>query len=105
MTNTNTFILTIYTEAALENALLDEFRDLRVPGYTITNARGKGSRGSRSGTWGADANIRVEVICGRNLAEELAERLQERYYDNYAMVLTISEVEVMRPSKFRRPQQ
>ena len=104
MNNTETFLLTIYTESALESQLLEEFDEFRVPGYTITNARGKGTRGSRSAAWEADSNIRVEVICGRKLAEELAERLQERYYDNYAMVLTISEVEVMRPTKFRRPQ-
>jgi len=99
---TETSILTIYTEAALETRLTDDFESFNVPGYTITNARGKGSRGARTAAWQADSNIRIEIICEDSLANELAEYLRAHYYDNFAMVVSISEVKVMRPEKFER---
>ena len=57
--------------------------------------------------WGAsgascdrDANIRVEVICSDRLTHELAQYLQDIYYPNYAMLIFISDIEVLRPQKF-----
>ena len=43
-------LLTIVTEALLERELLAEFEALGVRGYTITDARGKGGRGTRTRT-------------------------------------------------------
>jgi hypothetical protein len=100
MNNNNTKLLTIVTEAALESRLINDIEQLGALGYTITNARGKGSRGLRSGSWEASANIRIEVICGPDLAKQIANHLQKKYYDNYAMVTFTSDVEVLRPNKF-----
>lgn len=69
-------------------------------GYTVSDARGRGSRGVRDAAWEEAANIRVEVICPRALAEDLLRHLQERYYANYAMVAFLAEIEVLRPEKF-----
>ena len=63
-------------------------------------ARGRGSRGVRSAEWDTESNIRLEIICNRELAERIAEHLQVRYYDNFAMVCYLAEVEVLRPEKF-----
>ena len=102
MTSTETSLLTIYTEAALETRLIEELEHFGVPGYTITNARGKGSRGARTAAWQADSNIRIEVICEEDLAVELADHLQQHYYENFAMVISISQIRVFRPGKFKR---
>ena len=40
--------LTIVTEASLESALLRDFERLGAHGYTVTDARGTGSRGVRN---------------------------------------------------------
>jgi nitrogen regulatory protein PII len=94
-------LLTVITEAALETHLTRDLDDLGAPGYTITNARGRGQRGVRKAGWEADSNIRVEVICDDDTAQKIARHLRERYYENYAMILTLSDVEVMRPEKFK----
>jgi nitrogen regulatory protein PII len=94
-------LLTVVTEAALESQLTRDLERHGARGYTITNARGKGQRGVREAGWEADSNIRIEVVCDEATARRLAEHLQERYYDNYAMILLLSDVEVMRPEKFR----
>ncbi len=93
-------LLTVITERALESRLTRDLDRLGAGGYTITNARGKGHRGVRDAGWEADSNIRVEVVCDEPTARRLARHLQDRYYDDYAMILLLSDVEVMRPEKF-----
>jgi hypothetical protein len=93
-------LLTIVTEAALETTLIREIDRLGAHGYTVTDARGKGDHGVRDAGWQASANIRVEVVCDAETAEALAAHLRDHYYQDYAMILFIAEVEVLRPTKF-----
>jgi nitrogen regulatory protein PII len=93
-------LLTVVTEAVLERELVAELEALGVRGYTITEARGKGSRGRRQSDWAQEGNIRIEVVCENSLAERVAARLRERFYDHYAMILFLQDVSVLRPDKF-----
>lgn len=93
-------LLTIITEAVLEATLVRDIERHNAHGYTITDARGKGSRGVRGAGWEATSNIRVEVICDAGTATGLAAHLREHYYQDYAMVLFLADVEVLRPAKF-----
>ena len=93
-------LLTIVTEASLEHELVREIERLGAHGYTVTDARGRGSRGIRNAGWNLSANIRIEVVCAADTAHAIAAALKERYYDNYAMILFIGDVEVLRPEKF-----
>jgi len=93
-------LLTIVTEAALEGRLVQELERLGAHGWTITDARGRGSRGVRNSAWDASANVRIEVVCEPATAETIADHLRERYAPNYAMILFLSDVLVLRPEKF-----
>lgn len=93
-------LLTIVTEAAIEETLLRELETLGARGYTITDARGKGHRGRRDASWGPNANIRIEVLCDDSTAIAISSALRERYYDNYSMILYLGDVDVLRPEKF-----
>lgn len=93
-------LLTVVTEAALENSLIRDLDRLGAHGYTIVDARGKGSRGVRNASWDASGNIRIEVVCDEQTAHTIAAHLQAHYYDDYAMVLFMSDIEVLRPEKF-----
>ena len=92
--------LTIVTEEALEDTLVRDIEILGARGYTITDARGKGGRGKRDATWAPYANIRLEVLCDAKTADTLCTALRDRYYDNYSMVMYVSDVDVLRPEKF-----
>ncbi|WP_404382963.1 P-II family nitrogen regulator [Caenispirillum salinarum] len=92
--------VTIITEAAIEGRLLDDVEKLGAHGYTISEARGKGGRGVRSGSWGPSANIRVEIICDDATADKIMRHLWDHYYNDYAMILFAHDVEVLRPEKF-----
>ena len=93
-------LLTIITEAALESVLVKDLERLGARGYTITDARGMGSRGTRDAAWGDSSNIRVEVVCDEPNAEAIAAHLHSSYFANYAMILFVSDVAVLRPLKF-----
>lgn len=93
-------LLTVITEAAIEESLLRDLERLGVRGYTVSDARGRGGRGVRDATWGEVSNIRLEVICQRALAESALNHIQIHYYANYAMVAFLQDVEILRPRKF-----
>ena len=93
-------LLTVITEAALEGILVRDIERLDAHGYTITDARGKGSRGVRNAGWEASGNIRIEVVCDAETAGAIAAYFREHYYDNYAMILFVSDIDVLRPEKF-----
>jgi len=100
MTNLIRKMLTIITELSLESTLIRELEKCGATGYTITNARGKGSKGKRAAEWDASSNIRVEVICSIEVAEAINQMLQDKYYENFAMISFTSDVSVLRPKKF-----
>ena len=93
-------LLTIITESLLEARLCGTLDELGAHGYTVVDARGWGSRGIRDAGWASSGNIRVEVVCDDDLADRIARRLREEYYDDYAMILYIGDVRVLRADKF-----
>ncbi len=93
-------LVTIVTESVLEQEVCATLENAGAVGYTITNARGKGSRGVRDAGWSTSSNIRVEVVCSDDVAERIASELREKYYNNYAMIIFESDVRVLRPDKF-----
>jgi hypothetical protein len=93
-------LLTIVTESVLEDQICRELKDLGATGYTVTDARGSGSRGIRDAGWSSAGNVRIEVVCEIAVAERISVTLQKRYYDDYAMIIFVSDVAVLRPDKF-----
>jgi nitrogen regulatory protein PII len=93
-------LVTIVTEAAVESRLLRDLEMLGAKGYTITDARGKGSRGIREAGWDTSTNIRIEIVCNAATASAISRYLREHYYANYGMILYTADVEVMRGEKF-----
>lgn len=100
MTTDSRKLLTIITEAALEDDIIRDIEQLGARGYTITEARGKGSRGVRDAIWDEARNIRVEVVCDDAVADHIVGHLRQHYSDNFAMILFLSDVTVLRPEKF-----
>jgi nitrogen regulatory protein PII len=101
MHSNNRILVTIITESSLETPLSRELEALGVQGYTINDARGRGSNGFRNADWDADSNIRIEVICSEPMSQIIIDILQHRYYPNFAMVMYSHEVFVLRPNKFK----
>jgi len=96
----NEKLLTIITESDIEEHLLADLDKLGAKGYTLTSVRGKGEKGLRNAIWSANSNIKVEVICCPKTCEEIVEFVKEHYLKNYAIILFVSDVDVLRPKKF-----
>jgi hypothetical protein len=93
-------ILTIITEAVLEQILVKEIEEHGAHGYTITDARGKGHQGLRNAGWDYNSNIRIEIVCTSEVSENISTFLRENYYDDYAMITFSYDATVQRSNKF-----
>ncbi len=94
MNTPNRLLLTIVCEAVLEPFLERELPPLGVTGYTITDARGLGTHGRRSGVWRKEGNIRVDILCDPTLADRVVEHLRREYERDYGLLIFSSPVEV-----------
>ncbi len=93
-------LLTIITESEIEEHLLQDVDRLGAKGYTISSVKGKGEKGVRNAVWSANSNVKIEIVCDNNICEKIIEFLKENYLKNYAMILFVSDVDVLRPKKF-----
>lgn len=93
-------LLTIIAEAQIEDVLTEQIKKLGAHGFTVVEARGEGSRGVRAGEWDQSRSIRIEVICEPQIAEAISGYLIKNYSADYALVLYLSDVEVIRGEKF-----
>ncbi len=87
-------LLTILTEAVLEDTIIDEIMALGAKGYTISEARGRGTHGLRSGKWTVSGNIRIEVVGDAALCARIVERLQTQYERDYGLLMFTTQVEL-----------
>ena len=92
-------LVTIVAESLLEKRLVEEVKRLGAKGYTITPARGEGSRGIRSVDWEGQ-NIRRETIVSEEVALRILQRLQEEYFPHYAVIAYVENVWVVRGEKY-----
>ncbi|WP_337845418.1 transcriptional regulator [Thermus sp.] len=92
-------LVTIVAESLLEKRLVEEIRRLGAKGYTITPARGEGSRGLRSADWEGQ-NIHLETIVSEEVALKILKKLQEDYFPHYAVIAYVENVEVVRGDKY-----
>lgn len=92
-------LITIIAEAFLEEKLVREVKKLGASGYTLSPARGEGSRGVRASEW-EGGNVRLEVVASPQVAERILERLAEVYFPSYAVIAFTQTVEVVRGEKY-----
>lgn len=99
MKTTNLLLLTIIAEDELESRLIADLKKLGVRGYTICAVRGEGVHGLRASQWEGE-NIKIEVIVDNNLADAIGEHVAKAYFPNYATILYLLPVQVLREEKF-----
>lgn len=93
--NTQAFVLlTIVTEAVLESFIAEDVMRLGAHGYTVTDARGRGAHGVRSGAWSQGNNIRFEVIGDEAMIQRIIDHLRDNYDQNYGLLMFTGRVEV-----------
>lgn len=97
--------LVIVTEKVLLKKIVKIIHEEGATGYTVVPAGGEGSRNVRSSGQPAVSdtfsNIKFEVLTAdRDMAVRISDRIAEKYYDDYAVIIYLCDVEVLRAHKF-----
>jgi nitrogen regulatory protein P-II 2 len=101
MKTTNLILLTIIAEDNLESRLVEDLQKLGVKGYTISSVRGNGHHGLRTSHWEGE-NIKIEIIVDSTLADAVSELVSKSYFQDYATILYLLPVQVLREQKFTK---
>lgn len=103
MKTTNLILLTIIAEDELESRLVRDLKKLGVRGYTVCRVRGEGMHGLRASQWEGE-NIKIEVIVNNELADAIGEHVAKYYFPDFATILYLLPVQVLREEKFTKPE-
>ena len=91
--------ITIIGDENVRYRILKEIKAMGATGYTDCVVHGEGARGVRP-RHAEPANAKIEVIATPELAHRILEHIAANYFENYAMIAFLSDVEVMRGEKF-----
>ena len=91
--------VTIVAEAVLEPRLATDLERLGARGWTVLEARGKGSRGVRASAVDG-TNVQLETLVTAEVAERILAHVAERYFADYAVIAYVDTVEVVRGDKY-----
>jgi nitrogen regulatory protein P-II 2 len=92
-------LVTIVAESLLRDRLVSSILAAGAKGFTITEAEGEGSRHRRVSEI-LGANIRIETIVSEQVAEVLLSTLSNEYFERYAVIAYVSQVQVVRGTKY-----
>ncbi|MGI9186688.1 MAG: P-II family nitrogen regulator [Gaiellales bacterium] len=92
-------LVTIVSEAILEDRLVRDLRTAGASGWTISVARGAGPRDRRVSDL-EGGNVRIEVLCSDGVADAIMRRLADEYFPHYATIAWVATVEVLRGDRY-----
>jgi nitrogen regulatory protein PII len=96
----------IVTEEVIVKGIVKIIEEAGVHGYTVLAARGKGThnvRPSSEPSVSADfTNVQIEaIVSDRETAERIADAVAAKYFKDYAAIVYLAQVEVLRAEKFK----
>lgn len=90
--------VSIITEDGVRKLLLRKIVELGATGFTCHEVQGSGSRGTRSDPF--TNNVQIDVICPEPVALKILQHVADNYFDNYACIATLSDVQVVRGVRY-----
>lgn len=91
-------LVTIVAEPAVEPRLTGDLLALGATGYTVVEARGRGTHGHAREFPGE--NVRIEVIVPAPVAARVLSHLAAHYFRDYAVIAYATDVMVVRSEKY-----
>ena len=91
--------VTIVTESLLKERIIALVRRHGATGFTLTLVEGEGSRGVRASDW-EGRNVKLETLVSSETADAILEELGDTYFEDFAVIAWLSEVNVLRGGKF-----
>jgi len=93
-------LLTITCEILAQKNILDLLKKHEITGYTTYEVDGNGARGIRGQGFKNEKNVKVEVIMREEKLHDVVEEISRTLFANFAIVLYVSDVSVVRTEKF-----
>ena len=90
--------LTIVTETAILDNVLEIATNLGAKSYTLDRVSGKGESGGRFGydISGILNSVRINIIASEETVKKIATEIVKKYFENYAGIVYLQDVEVIR---------
>jgi len=96
----NIKLLTITCEILAQKNIIDLLKRHDITGYTTYEVDGNGARGIRGQGFKNEKNVKVEVIMREEKLQDVVEEISRTLFANFAMILYVSDVSVVRTEKF-----
>ena len=96
----NVKLLTITCEILAQENILEILKKHKITGYTKYEVDGNGARGLRGQGFKNEKNIKIEVIIQQEKLQDVVEEISRTQFANFAIVLYVSDIGVLRPEKF-----
>ena len=96
----NAKLLTVTCEILAQKNILEILSKHDITGYTTYEVEENGDRGIRGQGLKNEKNVKVEVIMREEKLLDIVEEISRTLFANFAIVLYVSDVGVVRPEKF-----
>ena len=93
-------LLTITCEILVQKNIIEILAKHDVTGYTTYEVDGNGVCGIRGQGLKTEKNVKVEVIIREKKLQDVVEEISRTLFANFAIVLYVSDVGVLRTEKF-----
>jgi nitrogen regulatory protein P-II 2 len=95
-------LLTIVAEKFLKDQMVAKVLELGATGCSYHPTEGKGLREARHDDAFSE-NFQMKVVCTDDVANSIMAFIAEHYFEHYAIVAWITDVQVMRGKHFHKP--
>jgi nitrogen regulatory protein PII len=93
-------LLTITCEILAQKNIIEILKKHEITGYTTYEVDGNGARGIRGQGFKNEKNVKVEIILRDEKLQDVVEEISRTLFANFAIVLYVSDVSVVRTEKF-----
>jgi nitrogen regulatory protein P-II 2 len=92
-------MITVVGEEVLRDPIVRKILELGATGCSYHSTQGRGTTAARHNDV-FSANFQLKAVCPPAVAEAILTFLAEQYFQRYAVVAWLSDVEVVRPEHF-----
>ena len=96
----NVKLLTVTCEILAQKNIIEILKKHEITGYTTYEVEGNGARGLRGQGFKNEKNAKVEVIMREDKLSDVVEEISRTMFANFAIVVYVSDVGVLRTEKF-----
>ena len=95
-------LITVVAEKFIKDQMVQKVLELGATGCSYHPTEGKGLREARHDDMFSE-NFQLKVVCTADVAERIMQYMATNFFEHYAIVAWLTDVEVVRPKHFSKP--